>query len=780
MTAKAAEAGRARGVAPAVRGVSRRVADAVCRAADAAAATGDVGAALPDGGAVPEEGVAEDPAQLRRDAAVAAAATEALAAGDTDLVEELAAAYDTLVTATLTDVDGRARLEPGPIAERRRRGAFATPPRLAATLARHALPGPAAGSVAGRAAAVVDPACGSGALLVAALDRLVALGGRPDVAVAALHGVDADPAAVAVCRARVLARAAALGAGVAPAVVEARIVTGDALLGPSPRSPGAGLVWHETFPAVLDRDGAPSEPVTGWRGGFDAVLANPPWERLKVTLRDWAGLPPPRLRADRAAGARSLRDAGRHPLTGAGELNAYLPFVETCWRLLAPAGRAAVVVPEGIAADRSAAALLRAVLDAGALEVLHLLDPPQTLFQGVSRRVRVAVVVLGAGPHVARPGRVARVAVGVADPDAPPPGRTWTLDGPTVRRVNPNTGTAPLYGTARDAALVGAVHDRLPVLLRRPEGPAAPDDDPWQVRLITPLHMTRDARWFHDAPADGLLPLWEAKHAGLLDHRGGGTAGHRYWVPEELVHERFADLVGRGWLAGYRNVTTSDSPRTLLPTPLPVAGVGNSLPLLSAPRLPLLLAALASLPADYVVRQKHAGPNLNFFKLEQVPLPPPSAYDVPAPWQPDVTLATWVLRRLAAACRWDGALTALAAELREQGVTVPDPDGATPEGADPPDGADPQDAAAVPVRALALAELDAAHAVLYGFGRADLEHVLTTFPALRARQEARYGRFLTADLALAAHDRLLAAVPGPVPGPVPGSVGALLDVASSP
>ena len=42
-------------------------------------------------------------------------------------------------------------------------------------------------------------------------------------------------------------------------------------------------------------------------------------------------------------------------------------------------------------------------------------------------------------------------------------------------------------------------------------------DDPWQLRLVTPLHMTRDAASFAAAPAPGLLPLWEAKHAGLLD-----------------------------------------------------------------------------------------------------------------------------------------------------------------------------------------------------------------------------------------------------------------------
>jgi len=239
------------------------------------------------------------------------------------------------------------------------------------------------------------------------------------------------------------------------------------------------------------------------------------------------------------------------------------------------------------------------------------------------------------------------------------------------------------------------------------------------VRLVTPLHMTRDARWFAAAPGPGLVPLWEAKHAGLLDHRGGARARFRYWVPRTLVEDRYADLAARGWLAGYRNVTTADSPRTLLPTALPVAGVGNSLPLVHAPRLPLLLAALASLPVDHLVRQKHAGANLNFFKLEQVALPPPEAYDAPAPWDPRTTVAAWVLDRFARAHAWDDDLAGLAAELAGLGVPVPVPARAA------------QVAAAE--RVAALADLDAAHAVLLGWDRSDLAHVLTAFPALRAR-----------------------------------------------
>jgi hypothetical protein len=698
---------------------------------------------------------------LWRDAAVLDAVGDAVKAGDGVVVRALADDYGALLTCIPVERDGGVRLERTSIAERRRRGGFATPAALAAVLARHALPqlGPA-----GSTPTVVDPACGPGALLLAGFERLLELEVPAGEAFEGLHGVDADPGAVAVCRAVLAVRAVQAGlAGHPGELVEelaGRIVVGDALLGATPTCPGDGLEWHRVFGAVLDRPGAVAEPVTGWRGGFDAVLANPPWERLKVTRKDWAGLPPPELRADRAAGARSLRDAGRHPLTGIGELNAYLPFVETCWRLLAPAGRAAIVVPAGVASDRSSSALLRAVLDAGALDVLHLLDPAEPLFDGVSRRVGVAVMVFGAGPHTAHPGRAAQVAIGVRDPAAVPADRCWPLDAVTLRRVNPNTATAPLFGTARDAAIVAGVHRRLPVLIRRDDDGVA-TGNPWQLQLVTPLHMTRDARYFTGSPGPGLLPLWEAKHAGLLDHRGGKTAEHRYWVPRSLVEDRYGRLTARGWLAGYRNVTTADSPRTLLPTALPVAGVGNSLPLLHAPRLPLLLAALASLPVDYVVRQKHAGANLNFFKLEQAPLPPPEVYDVPAPWQPGTTIADWVLDRFARAIRWDDGLAALAAELADAGIDVPefgrDPgrdtgrdtgrDAAPDAGTDLDSGPDP--------RLLALAELDAVHAVLLGLSRDELAHALSTFTALRLRQERQFGRFVTGELALAGYDAIV-------------------------
>ncbi len=692
---------------------------------------------------------ASDDLHRWRDDAVEHAVNLAWEAGDLTVVGALAAGYDALLLQAPVVEGGRLRLRPVGNAERRHRGAFSTPPVYATALATRALRGWDADRLADRTPSVVDPSCGAGALLRAVLAHLLATGLPGDRVVEALHGVDADPIAVLLCRAALAADLTLAGHPCRPEQLADRIVAGDALLGATPLRPaaGPGVTWHELFPEVLARPGAAIEPVTGWQGGFDAVVANPPWERLKVHARDWDGAPPPGLRVGRASAARGLRHVGRHPLTGAGELNAYLPFVETCWRLLAPDGRAALLVPAGIASDRSAARLLEGLTGAGSLDRMHLIDPVAPIFVGVSGRIGVAVVELVGGPQTREQAReqvrvdqplvrVAEVAVGLAGPNDPPGERAWALTAGLLRVLNPNTGTAPLFGSATDARIVTAVHRRVPVLLRRDPISTVVQDDAWKLRLITPFHMTRDAPQFRLAPGYGLLPLWEAKHCGLLDPYGGGTAQPRYWIREDLVRERYGPLCERGWLAGYRNVSTTAGARTLLPAPLPVAGVGNSLPLISADRLPLLLAALSTLPIDYLVRQKHAGANVNFFKLEQVPVPPPADYDRPSPWGPG-TISDWVLARFARAVVWAPSLSGLADELRRDGVPVPEIEDDDPL-----------------LRAQARAELDAAHAVLLGLTRDELDHLLTTFGALRIRDEKLTGRFVTAERVLAAYDRL--------------------------
>lgn len=200
----------------------------------------------------------EDP-QRWRDAAVLRAVENTWAAGDLVSVGALATGYDALLLYVPAEVGGALILQPVGNAERRHRGAFSTPSVYADSLARRAIP-----ALPGELPKIVDPACGAGNLLRAALSRLLSLGVAPDDAIGALHGVDADPIAVSLCRSALAADLSLAGRPTEPAELERQVLAGDGLSGATPRqeAAGAGLTWHEAFPSVLDVEGAVPEPVT--------------------------------------------------------------------------------------------------------------------------------------------------------------------------------------------------------------------------------------------------------------------------------------------------------------------------------------------------------------------------------------------------------------------------------------------------------------------------------------------------------------------------------------
>ena len=287
---------------------------------------------------------------------------------------------------------------------------------------------------------------------------------------------------------------------------------GDALLGPSalvaqgcPALGEPGRVWSGTRRSRTSwpTRHAIADPVTGWRGGFAAVVANPPWERLKVFRREGG---------DPALGRRcaptgwtppgSSARAGRHPLTGVRR-GQRLPAVRRDLLAAARPGRprrpprTRPGSPPTAPRPLWSAPCSRPGRSPGCtcwprIVRCSTASPPGS----APRCSRCAAAPRDlARPRcaAARPAPAPRSAS--ASPTRPPPIRTAAGRSPRTcpRLVNPNTATLPLCGSARDAALLAAAHRRWPVLHRRTrEGESA--SNPWQVRLVTPLHMTRDAR----------------------------------------------------------------------------------------------------------------------------------------------------------------------------------------------------------------------------------------------------------------------------------------------
>jgi hypothetical protein len=154
--------------------------------------------------------------------------------------------------------------------------------------------------------------------------------------------------------------------------------------------------------------------------------------------------------------------------------------------------------------------------------------------------------------------------------DLEDPERVFALTPDEFALVNPNTGTAPIFRTKRDAELTTAIYGRFPVLVRR-------DDEgeivkaAWPVRYLRMFDMTNDSNLFWTRerlekdgayPTAGsrwqkgkkeFVPLYEGKMVQAFNHRAASVVVnpkniHRPGQPEALSNgtRRGARICARG------------------------------------------------------------------------------------------------------------------------------------------------------------------------------------------------------------------------------------------
>ncbi|MBN0133901.1 hypothetical protein JTL58_34070, partial [Pseudomonas aeruginosa] len=83
--------------------------------------------------------------------------------------------------------------------------------------------------------------------------------------------------------------------------------------------------------------------------------------------------------------------------------------------------------------------------------------------------------------------------------------------------------------------------------------------------------------------------------------------------------ERWLQVACPQWLMGWRDITNATNERTVIASVVPLAGVGNQMPLMLFPdggnraRFAALLANLSALVFDFVARHKTGGTHMNYF-----------------------------------------------------------------------------------------------------------------------------------------------------------------------
>ena len=325
--------------------------------------------------------------------------------------------------------------------------------------------------------------------------------------------------------------------------------------------------WWTEFPTVFK---------VGGGGGFDAVIGNPPWDRIKLQEVEWFAEREPKIAmqaraSDRKklinemqakgtplaaqyaeataraeANARVLAKAGDFPLLGGGDVNLYSLFVERAQALVAPAGLVALLTPSGIAADKGAAEFFRSISTTGRLGALFDFENKKVFFPDVHASFKFSTLLFGGSQRQFKESRCAFYLHRLEELDEP--SRVLKLTAEGFALVNPNTGAAPVFRSQRDADITTRIYRTSPVLVHRSEvNPATnlrAERKVWPVKYVTMFHMTSHSKRFHTSAElvefgfasvglnrwrradEEAVPLYEGKMVQMFDHRAADVVIH--------------------------------------------------------------------------------------------------------------------------------------------------------------------------------------------------------------------------------------------------------------
>ena len=506
--------------------------------------------------------------------------------------------------------------------------------------------------------------------------------------------------------------------------------------------------WELELPEVFE----------GGRDGFDALVANPPWETVKPNSQEfWSNHNPlfrelgkqaalrfaEDLRADATIDAdwrayeRGEQQQGAFfkegPLyrsQGKGDTNTYKLFLERTLGLLREGGGLGIVMPSGLYTDLGAKELRERLFATSRVRYLLALTNEKYIFPAVHHSFRFVLLSLCAGGKTEALRVLYRLNIQNAVASHELAGLLANLEPATldlrvadIRRFSPDSLSLMEFKSQREVDVAAQIYDGHPLL-----GEEVPEA--WNIRFASELHMTGDSELFYNrhqldrllksSNGNVFLPLFEGK---ILHQFSASFAEPRYWVREDDASQKLDRGVSFGrYRAAYRLIQNSQNERTLIVSPLPKNVVlGHSLAAIVLKsnkyhcELLLVTSLMNSFILDLVQRMK-TNANLTMFYVYQLPLP-----------------------RLTHGSPHFDALVPRAARLT---CTSPEFAGLWNEIAQHyPElaGEDPLRFTNHVLRAQLRAEIDALVADLYGLSEEDFAYILSTFPLLDRGQPALAG-----------------------------------------
>jgi Alw26I/Eco31I/Esp3I family type II restriction m6 adenine DNA methyltransferase len=398
---------------------------------------------------------------------------------------------------------------------------------------------------------------------------------------------------------------------------------------------------------------------------FDVVIGNPPWEKLKLTRHefvkatgaarhygaDYSALDETEYSAERNDLAQYCSTlADRYPLLGRGEPDLYKAFLELFLRLACPQGRISVLVPAGLIRSQGTEELRRFLI-ANAGDLAFTILENRARFFAIDTRFKFLTLTLTKATAKTRHSHFSVIhAKGTAD-KVVETGRT-RIARKALQAIRPDL-TVPEVRSKQEWRVFSVMSSHSKPLDKEAE---------WGATIVREVDMTRDKKLFSRSAGTSKCAVVEGRM--VHQHRFGakayrcGTGRRARW---DVVPSGTRTLTPQFWCpaaklppavrnrialvrAGFCDITGQTNERSMLAALVPPGVVcGNKVPTVTFPndksdnRLLLWLAIVNSIPFDWALR-RIVTTTVNYFLLNSVPFP-------------DVNPDTQVGRRLVRATR---------------------------------------------------------------------------------------------------------------------------------
>jgi hypothetical protein len=504
-------------------------------------------------------------------------------------------------------------------AERRKAGSYYTDFRLAMYLARRSTQ-----KLRDRSK-IIDPASGTGTLLAA---TVLALAGddadtRTNIVAEAICAGDLSGSALRGVR---LSLTSLVNNIAAIKQLQRRLRTGDSLT-------SGAAAWYDVAP-----------------GGFDLVIGNPPWEKLKLTRHEHLAAsgkdrhygddydqdaPPAQEFADARAALAKYVGSLTFDLQGSREPDLYKLFLALACELVRPNGYIGLLVPAGLIRSDGTKPL-RQYLVENALELDVAILDNKAKFFSIDTRFKFLAVTARLGAAGAHAPLTLEHAEGTAS-GVDTTGRV-SMDRSDLAKIRPDL-SVPEVRSEDEWALFHRLSQNGLLL-----GDA---DSPWKMKIVREVDMTRDRKLFSREQGPDDIPLVEGRMVHQYRHAAkayvSGTGRRAQWgnlMPgEEHLSPQFwidprdlsEPILARTTIPrlGFCDITGQTNERAMLAAWIPAGlACGNKVPTITFDKAEydaeylarVWLAVANSFAFDWLLRRV-VTTTVNYFVLLSVPFP---------------------------------------------------------------------------------------------------------------------------------------------------------------